>query len=175
MSDQNCNDSNCQPCGLYPFERVRYFDGQLLTAADLQAEQHHLTGKHRLHNHRLHGVGTVCGLKVKQHPNPACHHRYVVLEPGMAMDCCGNELIVADEEVIDMQEAIRDAFQRIHRRGKARGIMTVAVDQAHEYRAMGADFMAIGTDVNCLVRSIDGLRRTFLGLPGTTDQKGGGY
>lgn len=74
-----------------------------------------------------------------------------------------------------VQEAIRDAFQRIHRHGKARGIMTVAVDQAHEYRAMGADFMAIGTDVNCLVRSIDGLRRTFLGLPGTTDQKGGGY
>jgi len=74
-----------------------------------------------------------------------------------------------------VQEAIRDAFVRIHRHGKARGIMTVALDQAHEYRAMGADFMAIGTDVNCLVRAIDGLRRSFLGVPVSGDQKGGGY
>lgn len=71
-------------------------------------------------------------------------------------------------------EAIRDAFARIHKHGKARGIMTVVLDQAHEYRAMGADFMAIGTDVNCLVKAMDGLRRDFLGLAGT-QQKGGGY
>lgn len=74
-----------------------------------------------------------------------------------------------------VQAAIRDAFVRIRNHGKARGIMTVALEQAHEYRALGADFMAIGTDVNCLARSMDSLRLTFLGLDGPSDGKGGGY
>ncbi|MBD9374471.1 HpcH/HpaI aldolase/citrate lyase family protein [Rhizobium sp. ARZ01] len=74
-----------------------------------------------------------------------------------------------------VREAIRDAFERIHKHGKARGIMTVVPEQAHEYRAMGADFMAIGTDVNCLVKAMDGLRRDFLGIAAATDGKGSGY
>ncbi|MDX3928429.1 MAG: HpcH/HpaI aldolase/citrate lyase family protein [Shinella sp.] len=62
-----------------------------------------------------------------------------------------------------VQEAIRDAFERIHRHGKARGIMTIDPVQAQQYRTLGADFMAIGTDVSAFVRAIDGLRREFLG------------
>lgn len=59
--------------------------------------------------------------------------------------------------------AITDAFQRIKAKGKARGIMTVSLPQAEIYRDLGADFMAIGTDVTCLVSAADGLRRRFLG------------
>jgi 4-hydroxy-2-oxoheptanedioate aldolase len=70
--------------------------------------------------------------------------------------------------------AITDAFQRIKAKGKARGIMTVSLPQAEIYRALGADFMAIGTDVNCLVSAADGLRRRFLG-EGEADKRGGGY
>ena len=59
--------------------------------------------------------------------------------------------------------AITDAFQRIKAAGKARGIMTESLPQAEIYRDLGADFMAIGTDVTCLVSAADGLRRRFLG------------
>jgi 4-hydroxy-2-oxoheptanedioate aldolase len=72
-----------------------------------------------------------------------------------------------------VRDAIIDAFRRIHAHGKARGIMTVSLAQAHDYRALGADFMAVGTDVNCLVSAADGLRRTFLGEEAPA--AGGGY
>jgi 4-hydroxy-2-oxoheptanedioate aldolase len=70
--------------------------------------------------------------------------------------------------------AITDAFQRIKAKGKARGIMTVSLPQAEIYRDLGADFMAIGTDVNCLVSAADGLRRRFLGET-DGEGRGGGY
>ena len=68
---------------------------------------------------------------------------------------------------------ITDAFRRIEAHGKARGIMTVSPEQAGQYRTLGADFMAIGTDVGCLVEAADGLRRRFLGIGEGT--RGGGY
>jgi hypothetical protein len=45
-------------------ERVRFFDGQLLTAADFEAEQKYHLEKRRLHNRMLHGFGVVDGLRV---------------------------------------------------------------------------------------------------------------
>lgn len=74
----------------------------------------------------------------------------------------------------EVRAAIVDAFRRIAAQGKARGIMTVSLDQARDYRALGADFMAIGTDVNCLVGAVDGLRRAFLG-EAEPEGRGGGY
>ncbi|NJN18628.1 MAG: collagen-like protein [Oscillochloris sp.] len=106
MNHQNCHDDNCQVCGLRAFERNRYFDGKFLVTRDFVDEQQFFIGKHHLHNKMLHGYGTVCGLKVVQHPNPACQHQYVVLQPGMALDCCGRELIVADEIVVDIRQLI---------------------------------------------------------------------
>jgi 4-hydroxy-2-oxoheptanedioate aldolase len=52
--------------------------------------------------------------------------------------------------------------------------MTVSLAQAEVYRDLGADFMAIGTDVNCLVSAVDDLRRRFLGEAPATGS-GGGY
>ncbi|MEK1867656.1 MAG: 2-keto-3-deoxy-L-rhamnonate aldolase, partial [Ensifer adhaerens] len=42
-------------------------------------------------------------------------------------------------------------------------IMTLDLEQARDYREMGADFMAIGTDVTSLVRATTALRQEFLG------------
>lgn len=70
--------------------------------------------------------------------------------------------------------AITHAFARTKAHGKARGIMTVSLPQAEIYRDLGADFMAIGTDVNCLVSAVDGLRRRFLGEE-AAEKSGGGY
>ncbi|MFB2552983.1 aldolase/citrate lyase family protein [Ensifer soli] len=62
-----------------------------------------------------------------------------------------------------VQQAIVDAFRRIGRAGKARGIMSLDLAQCHAYRAMGADFMAIGADVTLLAQAATALRQSFLG------------
>ena len=47
-----------------PLERVRYFPRQLITAADMRAEQAFFLNKMRRHNRMLHGWGVTCGLQV---------------------------------------------------------------------------------------------------------------
>jgi len=44
-----------------PPRRVNFFNGMILTAADLAAEQEYHQGM-RYHHNRLHGYGTVSGL-----------------------------------------------------------------------------------------------------------------
>ena len=61
----------------------------------------------------------------------------------------------------DVTEAIGNAFTRIARAGKACGIMTLNLDQARLYRELGADFMAIGTDVTTLVEATTRLRLQY--------------
>ena len=70
--------------------------------------------------------------------------------------------------------AITHIFERTKTHGKARGIMTVSLPEAGVYRDLGADFMAIGTDVNCLVSAVGDLRRRFLGEE-VAEKRGGGY
>ena len=93
---------SCVACELPTFERLNYFTGQFLTERNLSAEQAYHRGKNRLHNRFLHGYGTVCGLKVVEHPNPDCRHRFVVIEPGLALDCCGREIQVQEEVYVDL-------------------------------------------------------------------------
>ncbi|MCH8988030.1 MAG: hypothetical protein IIA92_04405 [Chloroflexi bacterium] len=76
--------------------------------ADFELEQTYLRRKDRLHSSMLHGEGAVCGLKIESHPNKACAHRFVVLNPGLALDCCGNEIVVEDRTVIDLREMIEE-------------------------------------------------------------------
>ena len=73
----------------------------------------------------------------------------------------------------EVRAAIVDSFARIHRAGKARGIMTLDLAQARDYRDLGADFMAIGTDVTLLVSATENLRREFLGEAGQVRKESG--
>ncbi len=90
----------CPECDFGPFTRDYYFTGKLLVEADFTDEQHYHMEKLRLHEKRLHGWGVVCGLKVKQHPT--CPDRFVCIEPGTAIDCCGHEIVVREQECIDI-------------------------------------------------------------------------
>src|ERR1700722_11790426 len=85
--------------------RNHYFTGKLLVERDFTDEQWFFREKIRLHHQRLHGTGVVCGLLVQQHPNATCQNRLVVLMPGSAIDCCGHDILVADQEVYDFTEA----------------------------------------------------------------------
>ena len=92
----------CPQCEFEAFIRNHFFTGKMMGAAEFRTETHFHSEKMRHHNVRLHGSGVVCGLKVKQHPSPDCQKRYVIVEPGSALDCCGHEILVAQEEIVDI-------------------------------------------------------------------------
>src|SRR5947209_3012117 len=92
----------CPSCDIGPFTRNYYFTGKLLVERDFTDEQSYYVNKLRHHHQRLHGWGVVCGLKVVQHENQACQTRFVCVEPGTAIDCCGREIIVREREYIDL-------------------------------------------------------------------------
>jgi hypothetical protein len=68
--------------------RPRFFNGKLITPADFELEQQYFRDKLKRHNRRLHGFGIVSGLKV------TIKSGQIVVEPGLALDCEGNELVV---------------------------------------------------------------------------------
>ncbi len=69
-------------------KRPRFFAGQLLTAEVLELEQQYFREKSKLHNRTLHGFGIVSGLKVSVAAGE------IVVQPGLALDCEGNELVI---------------------------------------------------------------------------------
>ena len=98
------SESCCEECEPRTLVRNNYFTGKLLVERDFTDEQFYFREKIRQHHQRLHGVGVVCGLEIVEHPNPACRDRMVVLKPGAAIDCCGHELLVIDEEILVLEE-----------------------------------------------------------------------
>jgi hypothetical protein len=89
-----CSDS------LECFEKPRFFCGQLLTDVDLEAAMNYVAAKNRLHNRYLFGAGVVCGLAVRCDP---CDAGSVVIEPGYALDCNGNDVIVCADKPFDVK------------------------------------------------------------------------
>ena len=92
---------SCPACSYGPFTRNNYFTGKLMVERDFTDETRFHIEKMRHHEQQLHGWGVVCGLKVKPHPNEACRDRFVCIEPGSAVDCCGHDIIVREEECFD--------------------------------------------------------------------------
>jgi DNA-binding beta-propeller fold protein YncE len=117
MSDCNCRHaangtkSVCVECDIPQLARNNYFTGKLLVERDFTDEQRYGMGKLRRHDQRLHGWGTVCGLKVKQHPNPGCQSQYLLIDPGTAVDCCGREVLVTREEYFDFKSQFLKNWQ----------------------------------------------------------------
>ena len=97
-------DSLCPACDIGAFTRNHYFTGKLLVERDFTDEQRYYVDKLRHHHQRLHGWGVVCGLKVKQHGTDTCRNRFVCIEPGTAIDCCGHEIILREETCIDITQ-----------------------------------------------------------------------
>jgi hypothetical protein len=87
-------------CGEISSERSRYYTGKYMTARDFQSEQDYFLSRHYMHNRLLHGWGIVCGLVVTPHSSPNCQDRYVAVSPGVAIDCCGREVVLRERKVI---------------------------------------------------------------------------
>ena len=86
-------------------ERLRFFEGQLLSAKDFQAEQDYQIEKRRLHNRMLHGVGVVNGLAVSVDDGTGT---VVLISPGFALDCSGSEILVEGPVRIDLGNCTND-------------------------------------------------------------------
>jgi hypothetical protein len=93
-------------------QRLNYFNGQRLAAADLRAEQGHHLGMRRVINRALYSPGIVVGLEVvKAFPpstDPADQHR-VIVKHGLAFDNLGREIFLPVDVKVQVMGAPRSA------------------------------------------------------------------
>lgn len=85
-------------------QRLNFFNGRLLSAADLSLEQNYHINKRRLHNRHLHGWGVFSGLDVAVKGNK------VVITPGVAIDCAGNEIVLDHGVEITIARGAHECF-----------------------------------------------------------------
>jgi len=101
------HDHDIPPCpDERQLDRPRYFQGQLLAEADFSTEQAYMLDKLRSHNRLLHGSGTVCGLAVEPTEPPS---EGVVVQPGVAIDCCGREIVVTEPIEVDHDALLNES------------------------------------------------------------------
>jgi hypothetical protein len=94
-------DATC--CNLGDLVQPHFFCGQLLTDQDLTTLLRWAQDKFRLNRYRD-GWGVVCGLSVHCDPKRDNH---VIVTPGYALDCCGDDIVVSQETAVDLSEACR--------------------------------------------------------------------
>jgi hypothetical protein len=147
-----CKPKTCPTCGgVECFERPRFFCGQLLTDKDLDAAQRYVIEKNKLHNRHIVGTGVVCGLPVRCDPCDG----WVVIEPGYAIDCCGNDIVVCDSYRFDVleyiQKCLRDEDPGCE--GKIRPPRTRCDEQPKEYCLVISYAEEAARPVTALVRN----------------------
>jgi hypothetical protein len=87
----------CDVCKIRAFERNHFFPRKLLTPRDLADEQKYFNEKRWLINRMVVGWGIVCGLDVSVEPDQ------LTVQPGLALDCCGRELLVCDRRCVKFE------------------------------------------------------------------------
>ncbi len=97
-------DTNRQP---KPLKRLHYFSGRVLNAADLEIEQQYFREKLKRHNRFLVGSGVVIGLEV------AVESNLIVVSPGLALDCTGQEIALSEPVQIAPPDVSHVAFLMI--------------------------------------------------------------
>lgn len=110
----NKKHDRCGICSTPVFERNLYYYGKLMTARDFQAEQDYFNEKRWLINRMILGHGVVCGFDVWFKPES---HYTLVIAPGLAIDCCGREILVCDQQEINVKPKL-DHCQRDQHTGK---------------------------------------------------------
>jgi hypothetical protein len=111
----------CEPCGNGPVRmppvacgpslavtpasggciRPRFFNGMFITREDLETELRYFRVKNKLERKTI-GQGVVWGLGVGR------DGRSIVVKPGYAIDCCGNDLTVTSNYSVDQQTLLSD-------------------------------------------------------------------
>jgi hypothetical protein len=110
----------CEPCGSGPVRlpptcgpslavmpaaggcvRPRFFNGMFITREDLETQLRYLRIKNQLQR-RADGEGVVWGLGLGRDGGAVC------VQPGYAVDCCGNDLIVTSPYKVDSATLLSD-------------------------------------------------------------------
>ncbi|HEY3857280.1 MAG TPA: hypothetical protein VGO67_23090 [Verrucomicrobiae bacterium] len=110
----------CEPCGCGPVRlpptcgpslsvmpapggctRPRFFNGMFITREDLETELRYLRVKNNLQR-RADGQGVVWGLGIRRQGGAIC------VQPGYAIDCCGNDLTVTSIYKVDAAALLSD-------------------------------------------------------------------
>ena len=104
----SCNGTCGSTCQTETMVRPLFFAGQLLTEDDLQQLEDYVIAKNRLHNRYLFGEGVVCGFEVLCDP---CGPGRIMVRPGYALDCCGNDLVLTCPTTLDVNAMIRDLLR----------------------------------------------------------------
>ncbi len=110
------------------FRRNNFFSGRLLTDSDLELEQTYFREKQRLHNRALHGFGIVSGLEVSRRRDK------LVITSGLALDCEGNEIVVAETQSQPLPQLKSDTVFLIisHRETLTNSTPTSSLDKLSE-------------------------------------------
>ena len=95
------HEEKCEEgCDRFERERNHYFTGKYMNKRDFQVEQDYFRSRHQWHNRLMHGWGIVCGLRVMPHRSADCRDAWVIVTPGVAIDCCGREIVLEEETPI---------------------------------------------------------------------------
>ncbi len=99
------------PCGIFdfPFERNNFYYGKLMTVRDFFAEQCYFNEKRWLINRMVNGWGVVCGLDVKWKDKK---QDTVIITPGLAIDCCGREILVCEDKEVPLAPEIQSSVMQ---------------------------------------------------------------
>jgi hypothetical protein len=90
---------------LVPPERNHFFYGKLMDAGEFQKDQSYFNHKRSLVNRFVLGSGVVCGLNVTHDGDTPGMLR---IEPGLALDTSGKEIVVAAPVTIDPRRHTND-------------------------------------------------------------------
>lgn len=135
--------------------RTHFFPGRLLTAEDLQNEQEYVLGHFRRHNRFLHGWGVVAGLSVSVQGGA------VVVAPGLAIDCAGNELVVESETTVALSNSAQKWYVALrYVEVPVGGVPSVSEGRQSSAIREGAEVQVLGTSPS------SGHRRMLCGSPG---------
>lgn len=77
-------------------ERIQFFNGERLFAADLQSLEAFNREMRWLHNQSLHQAGVGSGFQVTGNVGD----RQVTISPGYALDSCGREIVLTENQVL---------------------------------------------------------------------------
>ncbi len=99
-------NEDCTPQVGHTLARNRYYTGQMLTAADFNADQEYFVSRKWLHNRLLHGFGIVCGLQVTLAQSDQLN--VIKVSKGVAVDGCGREIILLEDAELTCPIAWQD-------------------------------------------------------------------
>ena len=121
------DDSKCGVCATPQFERNNYFYGKQFTVRDLVQEQSYFNDKRYLINRMVLGWGVVCGLDVYWDPKS----RRVLVAPGMALDCCGREIVVCEDKRLSFSKDDEDYCLQDDQRPEGKFVLCLEYDECH--------------------------------------------